>query len=434
MQANQGQRPHQYQYGQAQGLERAQPVLGTQPPLPGQATVRYVQPEDIITETAMVPMTYYKEEIDQMGAMTTTNTPSELGGVPEGNYQMDHNTLWFIANGGARQALPGIRPYPPRVIPMGTCYRCKGDHYVRDCPELKADVQPSADRATGVAPLARFCLECRIKHIVQDYPINPDNKGKKSITLNMVEVLNLEGSPNTSEAEQTVPFQAMTRAQAQAQQETEVGDIAASEITKSPFKSWRARRARRAAAKKKRAAQANENKTDNQNDETKPEPEEKKSEEKGGSVLADKHFEPLKGLLQAYEARLKPLENLEERWRKYPDPVQEARQLEIYKRLIQATQALTDQLKQNENSISQTKQKGNKKKKSQPENGNDEISIESQEETERKTNSIHERMLNVPEVDEDWGNRLWEAINKKKQMQEEAENLPWSRLILILKR
>ena len=36
--------------------------------------------------------------------------------------------------------------------------------------------------------------------------------------------------------------------------------------------------------------------------------------------MADKHHETLDAMLQAYEARLKPLETLEERWRQYPDP------------------------------------------------------------------------------------------------------------------
>ena len=67
-------------------------------------------------------------------------------------------------------------------------------------------------------------------------------------------------------------------------------------------------------------------------------------------MLAEKHFEPLDAILQAFEARLKPLENLqerwrrypdlEERWRRYPDLVQEARQLEFYRKIV--AQALTD--------------------------------------------------------------------------------------------
>ena len=63
-------------------------------------------------------------------------------------------------------------------------------------------------------------------------------------------------------------------------------------------------------------------------------------------VLVEKVFEPLDALLQAYKARLKPQETLEERARKYPDLVVEARQLEIYKQLIAAAQALEHQIKQ----------------------------------------------------------------------------------------
>ena len=48
-------------------------------------------------------------------------------------------------------------------------------------------------------------------------------------------------------------------------------------------------------------------------------------------------------MLQDYEARLKPLETLEERCRKYLDLDVEARQIEIYQRLIEVAQAL-DQL------------------------------------------------------------------------------------------
>ena len=69
-----------------------------------------------------------------------------------------------------------------------------------------------------------------------------------------------------------------------------------------------------------------------------------KVERPAGSVLADKHFEPLDALLQAYEASLKPLETLEERWRKYPNPAVEARQLEMYQRLVEAVQALDQRM------------------------------------------------------------------------------------------
>ena len=64
--------------------------------------------------------------------------------------------------------------------------------------------------------------------------------------------------------------------------------------------------------------------------------------ESGGSILADKHMETLEALLKAYDARLKSSETLEQRWRRYPDPEKKTRQLEIYRRLIQAIQALDE--------------------------------------------------------------------------------------------
>ena len=66
--------------------------------------------------------------------------------------------------------------------------------------------------------------------------------------------------------------------------------------------------------------------------------------ESGGSVLADKHMETLEGLMKAYEARLKANKTIEQRWRRYPDPVNEERQLEMYRRLIEATQALLEKV------------------------------------------------------------------------------------------
>ena len=55
-------------------------------------------------------------------------------------------------------------------------------------------------------------------------------------------------------------------------------------------------------------------------------------------------METLEALLKAYDARLKSSETLEQRWRRYPNPEEETRQLEIYRRLIQAIQALDEKI------------------------------------------------------------------------------------------
>ena len=63
--------------------------------------------------------------------------------VPEGRYQMDHNTLWFIANGMQRQSGPGgPRPYkggPSQVAPPSPCYDYGGNHWIRDCPNPRRE-------------------------------------------------------------------------------------------------------------------------------------------------------------------------------------------------------------------------------------------------------------------------------------------------------
>ena len=47
-------------------------------------------------------------------------------------------------------------------------------------------------------------------------------------------------------------------------------------------------------------------------------------------------------MLDAYEARLRPNQNQEERYRAYPDLEIETKCLEIFQRMIEGTQALLD--------------------------------------------------------------------------------------------
>ena len=55
-------------------------------------------------------------------------------------------------------------------------------------------------------------------------------------------------------------------------------------------------------------------------------------------------METLEGLLKAYEARLKTNETIEQGWRRYPKLVNVKRQLELYRCLVEATQALLDKV------------------------------------------------------------------------------------------
>ena len=88
-----------------------------------------------------------------------------------------------------------------------------------------------------------------------------------------------------------------------------------SEKSAKTKESWKARRARRAASKRRKeqpkAAEHKENKTgdlelkEKSNEKPQEMPKER-VEQPTGSVLAEKVFESLDALLQAYEARLKP--------------------------------------------------------------------------------------------------------------------------------
>lgn len=90
---------------------------------------------------------------------------------------------------------------------------------------------------------------------------------------------------------------------------------------------WKARRLRRSQNKKKNKGQqpqrAKREKPLNAITKEKSIPKKGDSERnksQGGLVLAENHNETLDAMLQAYKARLKSLETLEERWRLYPAP------------------------------------------------------------------------------------------------------------------
>ena len=92
--------------------------------------------------------------------------------------------------------------------------------------------------------------------------------------------------------------------------------------------------------------------------------------------MAEKHFEPLDAMLQAYEARLKPLEALEERYKKYQVLAVEARRLEIYQRLMEVAQTLDQLIKRTPSLHIEPKEETHAKEKEQLE----QIGKENQEE------------------------------------------------------
>ena len=117
----------------------------------------------------MILFNHYGEENMDLAseqASSSINSSETQSYVPEGHYQMDHKTLWFIANGIVRPVGPnGPRPYksrPPPMMPPRKCFNYGRDHWVRDCPYPRRE----KPQESGLQPLARFCNDCGIKHLV----------------------------------------------------------------------------------------------------------------------------------------------------------------------------------------------------------------------------------------------------------------------------
>ena len=122
----------------------------------------------------------------------------------EGQFSMDLNTLMFIANQARLPTAQGPKQAPK--LPLGPCYNCSGDHLIKDFPYPR---QPRQNPTNNVPALARYCLECGIKHLVYDCSPNPDKKGKA--TLNLLETIPLS---SRNESKDIKSVKVVTKAQA----------------------------------------------------------------------------------------------------------------------------------------------------------------------------------------------------------------------------
>ena len=122
----------------------------------------------------------------------------------EGQLNMDLNTLMSIVG---QNRMPMALKRAPN-LPLGPCFNCLENHLIKDCLYLR---QPRKTNATlSIPSLARYCLECGIKPLVSDCPLNPEKKGK--VALNLLETI-LSSSGN--ESERAKPVNVVTRTQAQ---------------------------------------------------------------------------------------------------------------------------------------------------------------------------------------------------------------------------
>ena len=315
--------------------EIPKPVLGQQPPMPGTnlVPVNLVQGEENLLEQTMMPTTLYGEGSN----MSQWINPQDQPLAPQEYHpDLDIETLLYIARNNTRG---------PRQNPQGErgCYNCGAlDHWQKECPREK---QPQ------FKPAPRYCEECMVTHLPIHCPKNPHNIPQPGPDLGKTN-LNIVGIiPSGTEDEAVVPLQVITRAQAKELPEPIMEEnIELAPTKKRKQKSWRERRAKMAAKKRKEIEQKQKEKNKKAEDSSSS----NTSKHEGGSVLVDKLFEPLDTLLMAYESRLKSGETLETQWENYPDPELEKRRFAICQRLVEVTQAL---IEQNKNETKETKEK-----------------------------------------------------------------------------
>ena len=293
------------------------PVLGTQPPLPGAAAVRYV---DVATQE--------------------WNQHQDI--VPVGSYyedEYDFNDRYSQVAPDESRELMFIGQRPPRGPPMargreltapgpGPCFKCGStDHWARECPTDRPGVKwPRVER---------FCADCHIEHLSKNCPNKPQppaatQVGPPTSSLHMVGVI---PSPPTSGSEEVVSLRAVTRAQAR--------EGVALEPESTQEKSQKGRRRRKNKRKRSKTSSSksleipNVNDADKDNDGT-------SSSDKGGSVAIDKVDDPLQAVKTAMENRVALKKELPKALAEYPCAVEESAQLQFHQKLIEHNQTLLE--------------------------------------------------------------------------------------------
>ena len=121
----------------------------------------------------------------------------------EQQFNMDYNMLIFIARHGRMSMAPKRAPN----LPFGPCYNCLDNHFIKDFPHPRQPRQ--VPMANPIQNLARYCLECGIKHLVQYFTLSPKKNVKA--TLNLLDTI----PSNGNQCEEVILVMAMTRAQDQ---------------------------------------------------------------------------------------------------------------------------------------------------------------------------------------------------------------------------
>ena len=128
-------------------------MLDRQLPLPMTTPVRIIgQEEDLNQEQALVPVMPYGEEDSCSQSEEGLDWPRNAQvSYHEGQFNMDLNTLMFIAGQNRMPMAPKRAPN----LPLGPCFNCSKNQLIKDCLYPR---QPRQMNATPAIPaLARYC-------------------------------------------------------------------------------------------------------------------------------------------------------------------------------------------------------------------------------------------------------------------------------------
>lgn len=107
----------------------------------------------------------------------------------------------MIANGSFRK-LGGYnnnsRQQPNTNYIVGPCFRCQGDHWVRDYPIDQEENTQTRGLNPSWPRVTRYCADCGIEHLAKNCPVKMIEKSFNLTSLGIIEVI---PSPVTSENE-----------------------------------------------------------------------------------------------------------------------------------------------------------------------------------------------------------------------------------------
>ena len=316
--------------------EMAKPVLGAQPPPPGTMPVRYVEADHQEPSLELVSTPPYYQE----SSFENYEPHEEFVDANKHPYYVTYpqetNSMMLVGPMQSRMPpqLPpyGQQPYPQRraiqASPGVKCFKCQGDHLMRDCPELVPQQQK-------FPPVERHCVKCCSKHFPKDCPSKPrevvnPNQGPKT-SLNYLETI---PSSNTSKTEtERVPLNVVTRAQHRRNAEAQIDlNPEAPKETKTRMK--RQTRSRGSKKSKEETSSSNKSQKHLKHEQEKPQEQtpvqddrESSKPSSGGSVIVDRVNEPLKAALDAYNSRITPQTEIPKKLQEYPNPKEEKEQL-----------------------------------------------------------------------------------------------------------